>query len=102
MAADSPAKPADQLKDKFLIDPYLNWAEGEGIPIHLDFGHDGGRQIEYQDQDPRAHRKWLDAIAENGVSSLMGDVFDEDAIRGLAPGELTGVIKTPRSTGPAV
>jgi oxalate decarboxylase/phosphoglucose isomerase-like protein (cupin superfamily) len=63
---------------------------------------DGGRQIEYEDQDPRAHRKWLEAIAENGVESLMGDVFDEDAIRGLAPGELTGVIKTPRSMGPAV
>jgi len=28
------------LSDKFLVDPYLNWAEGEGIPIHLDFGHD--------------------------------------------------------------
>ena len=25
---------------KFLLDPYKDWAEGEGIPIHYDFGHD--------------------------------------------------------------
>src|SRR4051812_15135924 len=29
----------DQAKD-FLLDPYKEWAIGEGIPIHLDFGHD--------------------------------------------------------------
>ena len=23
-----------------LLDPYLDWAKGEGVPIHLDFGHD--------------------------------------------------------------
>ena len=28
------------LAGKFLVDPYQAWAEGEGIPIHLDFGHD--------------------------------------------------------------
>ncbi len=22
---------------KFLLDPYLDWAEGEGVPIHADF-----------------------------------------------------------------
>ncbi len=26
-------------ESRFLIDPYREWAEGEGIPIHLDFGH---------------------------------------------------------------
>ncbi len=25
---------------KYLVDPYLEWAKGEGIPIHEDFGHD--------------------------------------------------------------
>jgi mannose-6-phosphate isomerase-like protein (cupin superfamily) len=25
---------------KFLVDPYLDWANGEGIPIHEDFGFD--------------------------------------------------------------
>ena len=28
------------LTDRFLVDPYENWANGEGIPVHLDFGHD--------------------------------------------------------------
>ncbi len=28
------------LTGRFLVDPYLNWANGEGIPVHLDFGHD--------------------------------------------------------------
>lgn len=28
------------LTDKFLVDPYMRWAEAQNIPIHLDFGHD--------------------------------------------------------------
>ncbi len=63
---------------------------------------DGGRQIEYLDQDPRLHRKWLEAIKENGVKSLMSDIFDEDAIMKLDKSKLTGVIQQPRSTGPAI
>ena len=63
---------------------------------------DGGRQIEYADQDPRIHRKWLEAIAANGVESQMGDLFDEDAIMALGDDDLTGVIQTPASIGPAV
>jgi mannose-6-phosphate isomerase-like protein (cupin superfamily) len=55
----------------------------------------GGRQIEYEDQDPRIHRKFLDEIAKNGVTSEMGDIFDENAIRALPPEELTGKIKMP-------
>jgi len=62
----------------------------------------GGRQIEYEDQDPRIHRKWLDAIARSGVASRMGDIFDEAAILALSPEELSGAIRTPRSIGPAV
>jgi uncharacterized RmlC-like cupin family protein len=62
----------------------------------------GGRQIEYEDQDPRIHRKWVEAIAKNGVTSEMGDVFDEPALLALDPKKLTGVIKTPASIGPAV
>ena len=27
------------ISRRFLVDPYENWARGEGIPIHLDFGH---------------------------------------------------------------
>ena len=27
-------------KDGLLLDPYLTWAQGEGVPIHEDFGVD--------------------------------------------------------------
>lgn len=63
---------------------------------------EGGRQIEYEDQDPRVHRMFLDALDDSGVPSQMGDTFDEQALAALAPETLTGVIRTPRSTGPAV
>ena len=73
-------------------------AEGKGATSI----QEGGRQVEYIDQDPRIHRKWLEAIGENGVSSNMGDVFDEDAIMALPQKDLEGPIKTPQSIGPAV
>jgi hypothetical protein len=62
----------------------------------------GGRQIEYEDQDPRIHRKWLEAIGKSGVESQMGDIFDEAALLALSPESFTGVIQTPQSIGPAV
>jgi uncharacterized RmlC-like cupin family protein len=62
----------------------------------------GGRQIEYEDQDPRIHRKWLEAMIESGVPSEMGDIFDEPAIMAIPKEKLTGVIQQPRSIGPAV
>lgn len=62
----------------------------------------GGRQIEYEDQDPRVHRKWLDAMRATGVPSEMGEIFDEQAILDLPSETFTGVIRTPRSIGPAV
>lgn len=62
----------------------------------------GGRQIEYEDQDPRVHRKFLEAMQQTGVPSEMGDVFDEPAIMAIPEEELTGVIKVPASIGPAV
>ena len=73
-------------------------AEGKGATSI----QEGGRQVEYEDQDPRIHRKWLEAIAKNGVKSNMSDVFDEPAIMELPESELTGPIKTPKSIGPAV
>src|SRR5215475_12778668 len=39
MAGNGQAEPAGEGKP-FLQDPYKEWAQGEGIPIHLDFGHD--------------------------------------------------------------
>ena len=62
----------------------------------------GGRQIEYEDQDPRIHRKWLEALGNTGVASEMGEIFDEPAILELPAEALSGVIRTPRSIGPAV
>ena len=62
----------------------------------------GGRQIEYEEQDPRVHRKWLEAIKETGVPSEMGEVFDEPAILALPQDRLTGVIQQPTTTGPSV
>jgi len=62
----------------------------------------GGRQIEYEDQDPRIHRKFLEELQRTGVPSEMGDVFDEAAILAIPQEELTGVIKVPASIGPAV
>jgi hypothetical protein len=40
----------------------------------------GGRQIEYEDQDPRIHEMWLREIRKTGVVSQMGKYFDEGAI----------------------
>ena len=62
----------------------------------------GGRQIEYEDQDPRIHRKWLEAIKKSEVVSKMGDVFDEQTIMRLSPNEMAGPIRTPKSIGPAI
>ena len=62
----------------------------------------GGRQIEYEDQDPRVHRKWLEALQATGVRSQMGDVFDEAAIMALPASALEGPIRTPKSIGPAI
>ena len=38
---------------------------------------DGGCQIEYEDQDPRVHRIFLEELAKNGVKSRMSKFIDE-------------------------
>ena len=63
---------------------------------------EGGRQIEYEDQDPRVHRKFLEAIAGSGVASEMSDIFDEAAIMAIPKETMTGVIESPSLKGPAV
>ena len=37
----------------------------------------GGAQIEYEDQDPRIHKLFLEELKKNGVKSGMGDIFNE-------------------------
>ena len=63
---------------------------------------DGGSQLEYEDQDPRIHRKWLDALNVTGVKSQMGEIFDENQVLSLSLEDLTGVIKMPKSNGLAI
>ena len=62
----------------------------------------GGRQVEYEDQDPRVHRMFLDALGESGVPSQMGDIFDEPVLMALPEESLVGVIRTPATSGPAI
>ena len=38
---------------------------------------DGGRQIEYADQDPRIHEIYLSELGAGGVTSRMGEHIDE-------------------------
>ena len=40
MTANDQPDPAAGEGKNFLLDPYKEWATGEGIPMHLDFGHD--------------------------------------------------------------
>jgi mannose-6-phosphate isomerase-like protein (cupin superfamily) len=57
--------------------PFTN-AKRDGVAGETDLDiKKGGRQIEYVDQDPRVHRRWLDAIAKTGVVSDMGSYIDE-------------------------
>ena len=39
----------------------------------------GGAQIEYEDQDPRIHKIYLEELAKQGVGSRMGEFIDESA-----------------------
>jgi hypothetical protein len=32
---------------------------------------DGGRQVEYEDQDPRIHRMYVDELAKSGIAPRM-------------------------------
>ena len=58
--------------------------------------------MEYEDQDPRIHYKWLEELQTTGVPSEMGEIFDEPSIAKLNVDDLKGVIKMPKSTGLAV
>jgi hypothetical protein len=40
----------------------------------------GGNQIEYEDQDPRIHRIYLNELAKSGAKSAMGTFIDESGI----------------------
>ena len=44
----------------------------------------GGAQVEYEDQDPRIHKMWLEEIAKHDVTSGMGKFIDETPFAGGA------------------
>ncbi len=52
-------------------------SEGQRSDVSIKLG---GRQIEYEDQDPRIHRLYLEELHKAGVKSEMGKFFDEAAI----------------------
>jgi hypothetical protein len=43
-----------------------------------------GNQIEYENQDPRIHEIFLKNLAQNGVESKMGNIFDESRYKKTA------------------
>ena len=47
-------------------------------------------------------RKWLEEMKSAGAASEMGEIFDEPAILELPAEALSGVIRSPKSIGPAV
>ena len=61
----------------------------------------GGRQIEYEDQDPRIHRKFLEELAKPALHRKWTTSSTSRRFARSAE-DLTGVIKMPRSIGPAV
>ena len=53
-------------------------AEKRAVFMGMDVNvRDGGAQIEYEDQDPRIHRLYLEALRANGVASGMGRFMEE-------------------------
>jgi hypothetical protein len=42
---------------------------------------DGGKQIEYEDQNPKVHPMYLEALAKHGAKSKMGKFVDETKFR---------------------
>jgi len=87
------APPEGMFHQHFNTDPssarYLAIALGsqrypftESKRSHFDKGvdtslKDGGNQIEYEDQDPRIHKIYLEELAKTGAQSKMGQFIDE-------------------------
>jgi cupin superfamily acireductone dioxygenase involved in methionine salvage len=57
---------------------YPMLAEKRAVFMGMDVNvRDGGAQIEYEDQDPRIHRIYLEELKKNGVASGMGRFIEE-------------------------
>jgi hypothetical protein len=59
--------------------PFL--AEKRQLKLGVDVSvKEGGFQIEYEDQDPRIHRMFLDELAKNGGKCRMAEFMDETVL----------------------
>ena len=61
---------AAALEDAHLAAGLLG-AGGDDLPAVSKSVKDGGDQIEYEDQDPRIHRIWLEDMRRNGAPPKM-------------------------------
>ncbi len=53
-------------------------AEKRAVWLGMDVSvRDGGKQIEYEDQNPKVHPMYLEALAKHGAKSKMGKFVDE-------------------------
>ncbi|MCZ6495003.1 MAG: hypothetical protein O6924_02370 [Alphaproteobacteria bacterium] len=50
------------------------------LGVDVSVTKEGGFQIEYEDQDPRIHRLYLEELAKAGVACRMGEFMDESVL----------------------
>jgi mannose-6-phosphate isomerase-like protein (cupin superfamily) len=61
---------------------YPTLAEKRAVWLGMDVSvRDGGKQIEYEDQNPKVHPTYLEALAKHGAKSKMGKFVDESKYR---------------------
>jgi uncharacterized RmlC-like cupin family protein len=57
---------------------YPTLAEKRAVFMGMDVNvRDGGAQIEYEDQNPRIHKIYLEALGQTGAQSRMAEFIDE-------------------------
>jgi len=75
------AEPARYMAAALGSTRYPFSAEKRALKMGVDVNvRDGGRQIEYEDQDPRIHRLYLEELAKKGIASRMGEFMDESVL----------------------
>ena len=57
--------------------PIISLRRNSGAGLGSTSVTQGGRQIEYEDQDSRIHALYLETLAQSGVQSGMGEFIDE-------------------------
>ena len=61
---------------------YPTLAEKRAVWLGMDVSvRDGGKQIEYEDQNPKVHPTYLEALVKYGAKSKMGKFVDESKYR---------------------